>query len=94
MGYQRIAIPIFARNNNPIKSENKKQYACLEKQMLYVYKKSNKEIKWVKETNKDYVVLYSSSNNPMKKCVDKIYKAMLLKKNYNFRTIDILDKYL
>jgi hypothetical protein len=31
MGYQRIAIPIFANNNNPIKSENKKQYACLEK---------------------------------------------------------------
>jgi hypothetical protein len=48
----------------------------------------------VKETNKDYVVLYSSSNNPMKKCVDKIYKAMLLKKNYDFRTIDILNKCL
>lgn len=77
MGYQRIAIPIFANNNNPIKSVNKKHYACLEKQMLYVYEKSNKEIKWVKETNKDYVVLYSSSNNPMKNYDNKIYKAML-----------------
>jgi hypothetical protein len=31
MGYQRIAIPIFTHNNNPIKSEKKKQFACLEK---------------------------------------------------------------
>lgn len=31
IGYQTIVLPIFARNNNPIKSENKKQYACLEK---------------------------------------------------------------
>jgi hypothetical protein len=62
--------------------------------MLYVYEKSSEDIKWVEETTKDFIVLYSSSNNPMKNYDNKIYKAILLKKNYDFRTIDILGKCL